>query len=235
MGNRERSAEEFLLRAEAWISRPEAMSEEDASELEDMAREMVAKPGLKASDTSAVGAVAQRLRIVALALKYPIEDEGEMYTQRFRNIHAAADNAEMLLRRMEFGGNLRRWRTERGMKIRELASAADVDPGYASRLENFLAGPASIEVATRLARALSIGMIDLWDGYPASLDISTAVEGNMSPEKTAIISEIAETCNEFSEEQLRLLAVALKAAADSERQRRRKRGQSEPPFQCVFA
>ncbi len=219
--------EEFLLLAESWISTIDAMPEEDACRLEEISKRMVAKPGLKANDTSAVKAKAQRLRIAVRGLKYPVSNEEEMYTERFRSIYAAGDNAEVLLRRIEFGTNLRSWRTERGLKVRELASRAEVDPGYVSRLENFFAGPASVEVATRIARTLNITTSELWDGYPPSLDANTEAIEVACPEKVAIIAEIVDLCEEIPNDQLRLLAVALRAVADSEKREKRKQEQRD--------
>ena len=219
--------EEFLSIAEAWISEVDGMPESDASTLEEISKKMLAQPGLRANDTSAVKAAAQRLRIAVRALKYPVASEDEMYTDRFRSIYAAADNAEILLRRIEFGTNMRKWRTQRGLKVRELATRADLDPGYASRLENFVAGPASVEAATRIARALNIPVTDLWDGYPPSLDTIAEPSEAVSPEKAAIIAEIAILCEAFANDQLRLVATALKAVADLEREERRKQEQRD--------
>ena len=227
MGKQPLLVEEFLLLAEGSIGEIEAMAEADVSRLEEISKTMLAQPGLRANDTSAVKATAQRLRIAVRALKYPVASEEEIHTEHFRSIYAAADNAEILLRRIEFGTNMRKWRTERGLKVRELATKADLDPGYASRLENFIAGPASVEVATRMARALGIALTELWEGYPPSLDTVAEATQGVSPEKAAIIAEVASLCEEFSNDQLRLLATALRAIGDLEKRERQKHEQRD--------
>lgn len=63
MGKQLLLVEEFLLLAEGSIGEIEAMAEADVSRLEEISKTMLAQPGLRANDTSAVKATAQRLRI----------------------------------------------------------------------------------------------------------------------------------------------------------------------------
>ena len=58
--------------------------------------------------------------------------------------------------RRQFGNILRKVRKVRGLSIYELASKADVDAGYISRLENAHRNPPSPRVLQRFAEALSV-------------------------------------------------------------------------------
>jgi len=150
-------------------------------------------------------------------------------------LRSAADSAELLLTRIQTGSNIRRLRLSEGMNLTQLADRADIDIGYASKLENFGAGPPSLEVAARLARVLSVETTDLWDGYPRLLDSTVDAEDRPRTEQEAIISEIADLCGHLSIEQLRFLAIAIKAVADAERQHRKGRKPSDWNLGNVFA
>jgi len=226
---------EFLDAAERWLGRTDAMSEEEASILAALSKSMLDKQGLKASRTAVVQDVAQRLRGIAYGLKPTADSEAEIYTQRLESLRSAADSAELLLTRIQTGSNIRRLRLSEGMNLTQLADRADIDIGYASKLENFGAGPPSLEVAARLARVLSVETTDLWDGYPRLLDSTVDAEDRPRTEQEAIISEIADLCGHLSIEQLRFLAIAIKAVADAERQHRKGRKPSDWNLGNVFA
>jgi len=75
---------------------------------------------------------------------------------------ARADNLPMeLVRRMLEGESpVRIWREHRGMKARELATVADVAPGYLSEIERGKK-PGSFDAMARIAKALNVRMEDL--------------------------------------------------------------------------
>ncbi len=235
MGDRYGLASEFLDFVRSWRDRISDMPEEDAANLEELSKKMLSRPGLKPNKVAIVQDVAEGLRDAINALKYPPNCEDEIYTDGFKNIYEAANNAEVLLDRIQFGTNLRRLRLVDGLNLTELAEKADIDLGYASKLENFVSGPASIEVAARLASVLSTSISALWDGYTPFLNASTTAGARPSTEQSAIIAEIVATCEEIPEDQLKVVAAALRAVADLARQERRKREQAESPIRVQFA
>ena len=60
---------------------------------------------------------------------------------------------------LTLGGEVRNWREYRGLGVRELARAADIDPGYVTRIEADEKVP-SPEVIGRLTKALGIKIHD---------------------------------------------------------------------------
>lgn len=63
------------------------------------------------------------------------------------------------------GENIRRLRVARGMVQEALATDANVDPGYVSRLERGMANP-TVDVLERMAGALEAELVDLFVRSP---------------------------------------------------------------------
>lgn len=184
--------------------------EELASELERLSGQLLKDPGL-GSDPVENQEVCRRLSVLAQALYHP--DRSEQATSGAASLRQASMNADVLARRIQFGVALRALRVRQGMRQKELALKAKIDPGYESRLERFLAGPPSQDVVQRLSAALG----DVAGELPAAHQATPAWHPSSAPRLKAsaeyddLLGQLLAVCAKLPLDHLRIILAQAQA------------------------
>ncbi len=189
------------------------VDEGQAAELEHSSRRLLSQPGLNAGVVEA-REVARRFKVLCQALYCP--DFSESAAPVASDLRRTALNIDTLARRVDFGLQLKELRMRHGMTQKELALRARIDPGYESRLERFLAGPPSAEVAQQLASALGNEGIELSGAHQLlpSWQPSAGPRQKTSAERDNLLSELLVVCGKLPSEYLRFLLVQAQAVSD---------------------
>lgn len=203
----------FLEAADMAATDVYQVDENQAITLDRASRYLLKEPGLT-KDAMEAREVSRRLKALAQSLYNP--DFSECAPLSATRLRRVAINMDVLARRIEFGIQLRSLRMRQGISQKELALRANIDPGYESRLERFLAGPPSIEVAQQLASALGDAGFELYGAYNAfpAWHPSVAPRHKASAEQNDLLKALIAVCCKLPSEYLRIILVQVQAVCD---------------------
>ncbi len=191
-----------------------------AAELEQASGCLLRKPGLN-GEAAEGRHVCHRLVSLAQAVYLP--DRSEHAPAGAASLRRASLNMDVLARRIRFGLALKGLRVRQGIEQKELAVKAGINPGYESRLERFLAGPPSPDVAQRLSAALEDAGYELMESYQAvpSWQTSATPRLKLAAENDELLGQLMTVCSKLSPEHLRIILAQAQAVHDLTRSQER--------------